>query len=208
MIAIVPPTTQVGHPIPRPASAAPGSTAWSHSVLTAPSEHAQPANVTVYRIRISENGLPPNTTWRATVEGITKHTNASLNTFFVPNGTYAFSVGGISGYSISPQFGNVSVRGANVSVGVVFSTGGPDKPLIGGLSLLDLIGIGLLVAIVVGALAFFFVHRRRSPPPPPPPEWTPPGEQPPAPSDPAPDAPAPTVAGAPPAPEAAPEVEP
>jgi hypothetical protein len=126
-------------------------------------------NGTTWRIRVTESGLPAGTTWRATVNGTTKHTTASLNTFQVPNGTYAWSITNVSGYTVNPQFGNVTVSNANTTVSVTFTAIATDG---GGLLAkwwwVALVGLVILVILIVAVVRW---RRHKTPPAA---EWTPP----------------------------------
>ena len=98
-------------------SPAPTSSTWSNSVnLTTPS--ASPTN---YSVTFTESGLASGTSWSVTVGGATKSATSAAIAFSEANGTYAFSVGTVSGYTANPSSGSVTVRGAAASASVAFS---------------------------------------------------------------------------------------
>jgi hypothetical protein len=167
----------------------------SYAGHSAPAAHETQlqANSTIWRVRVIENGLAPGTKWQATVNGTTKHTTAALNTFFVINGTYDWSVTGVGGYSLAPQSGMVTVLNANLTVTVTFTpTDGP-----GAAGLLSKWWWAILGAVVVLiVLVLLAVRLRRGKPAAA--EWTPPAD-----SAPPTDA-APAAEGAPPPPDASP----
>ena len=76
---------------------------------------------TTYAVTFSESGLPSGTSWSVTLNGSTKSGTGSL-VFTEPNGSYAFSVGAIAGYTASPSSGSLTVNGAAVSKSVTFAT--------------------------------------------------------------------------------------
>ncbi|MGC8580167.1 MAG: hypothetical protein ACP5MB_08930, partial [bacterium] len=74
----------------------------------------------VYSITFTESGLPLKTQWSVTLNGSTKSSNASYIIFDVPAGSYVYSVGTVSGYSVSPSSGTLTVR-SNSSQEITFS---------------------------------------------------------------------------------------
>ncbi len=74
----------------------------------------------LYQVAFTESGLPIGAQWSAPLNGTTKSSNASTITFEVPAGTYAFSVGPVSGYSVLPSSGTLTVS-SNISQEITFS---------------------------------------------------------------------------------------
>ena len=73
-----------------------------------------------YFVTFSEAGLPAGTLWSVTLGGSTESaTNASMS-FDELNGTYAYTVGAVAGYSSTPSSGNVTVAGSSPTVRVTF----------------------------------------------------------------------------------------
>ena len=64
----------------------------------------------VYWVVFNESGLPSGTIWSVTLNGTTRSSTGNIS-FTVPNGTYSYSIGSVSRYSI------VSVLGYNESSG-------------------------------------------------------------------------------------------
>ena len=75
----------------------------------------------LYGITFTETGLKAGTSWTVTINGYTQTSTTSSMTFYEPNGTYAFVVGTVSGYTASPAIGAVIVHGANVAVSITWS---------------------------------------------------------------------------------------
>ncbi|MGC2288514.1 MAG: hypothetical protein WA688_01475 [Thermoplasmata archaeon] len=71
-----------------------------------------------YTVTFTETGLPTGTSWSVTTNGMTKSSMTSQITFSELNGTYAYTVGSVSGCERSPASGTVTVNGAGVSVSV------------------------------------------------------------------------------------------
>jgi YVTN family beta-propeller protein len=76
--------------------------------------------VPTYNATFVETGLPLATNWGLSLNGTPRSSNTSAINFTVPNGTYAFAVGQILGFQVSPSQGNVSVAGSNVSQALTF----------------------------------------------------------------------------------------
>ncbi len=120
-----------------------------------------------YAVTFTESGLSGGTSWSVTLGGSTLSSNSDTIRFDVPNGSYAFSVVGVSGFSASPSSGQVGVSGGNASQGVAFTSvpslwerGLTSPPVAYGL---------LAAAVILGILAVvgFSMWRRakRGPPP-------------------------------------------
>ncbi len=116
-----------------------------------------------YSVAIAEGGLPAGTTWSVTLGGTTVTTNQTTATFIVPNGTYTYAVGNVTGYTISSgHSGTVVVRGAGSIQTVGFAKTPPPPPAAVGLFGLSqgasyaLLGGLVVVAIIVGVLAGYF----------------------------------------------------
>ena len=74
---------------------------------------------TTYNITIKENGLPINTTWQFTFNGVSKTLTNTSYTFNVKNGTYDLSVTSISGYNLN--YPSTVTVNSNETVNVDFS---------------------------------------------------------------------------------------
>ena len=77
---------------------------------------------TTYAVTFSESGLSSGTSWSVTLNGQTMSSTTSTITFSEPNGTYAYTVGAVSGYTASPSSGSVTVNGGTQSVSIVFTS--------------------------------------------------------------------------------------
>ncbi|MFP3257246.1 MAG: DUF2341 domain-containing protein [Candidatus Nanopusillus acidilobi] len=67
-----------------------------------------------YTITFTENGLPSGTLWSVTLNNITKTSTNATITFNEPNGTYTYSIKGISGYRANAYSGTINVNGNSV----------------------------------------------------------------------------------------------
>ena len=76
---------------------------------------------TTYSVTFSETGLPLGTSWAVTLNGGTTSSSTSTIVFTEVNGTYAYSVGAVSGYSGSPSTGWLTVSGAGASQAITFT---------------------------------------------------------------------------------------
>ncbi|MGC8630794.1 MAG: DUF7619 domain-containing protein, partial [Thermoplasmata archaeon] len=75
-----------------------------------------------YTITFIESGLSSGTTWYVTLNGITKSSSNNTITFNEPNGTYSYTVGSINGYNVYPSSGTITVKGANLTITIKFTT--------------------------------------------------------------------------------------
>jgi hypothetical protein len=117
-------------------SALPSPSAGTHLPVSSPSAplaagqpHAaaasQPA-VTIWRLKVSEVGLPSGTVFYASCNGTTKHSTAGattgLITFQVPNGNYTWSIINVTGFTATPLSGSVQIQNNNVTVVVTYTS--------------------------------------------------------------------------------------
>ncbi len=112
-----------------------------------------------YSVEFAEKGLPGGKHWNVTVNSVTyKGTGEDINVSLA-NGTYSYSVGNVSGYSISNGTGNIVVSGGSAHVSVQFTA---EKSNTGGapLSTTDYIVIGVVIAAAAGGAAVLLMRRR------------------------------------------------
>ncbi len=77
---------------------------------------------TFHTVTFTETGLPVGTTWSVTFNGVPQSgTGTSIVFTGIANGTYTYSIGTVSGYTVSPSSGMVTVNGANVNQGIAFT---------------------------------------------------------------------------------------
>jgi YVTN family beta-propeller protein len=125
-----------------------------------------PTPHTNYSVTFTETGLPSGTNWSLTLNGSVRSSTTSTITFPEVNGSYAYSVGAISGYTASPSSGNLQVSGQSVTRSITFtgpSTGGKSNPTTGFLGLPGYDGyliLGLVAALVVVALVMVFRRKK------------------------------------------------
>ena len=74
-----------------------------------------------YTVTFTETGLPSGTSWSVTFNGTTESSSTNTITFSVPNGTYSYTIGSVSGYTASPSSGSITVNGANVNQAITFT---------------------------------------------------------------------------------------
>ncbi len=74
-----------------------------------------------YPITFTETGLLTGTGWTVTLSGAPGSSTSTTITFTEPNGSYAFVVGNVSGYSASPASGSLTVNGTAVSRTIAFT---------------------------------------------------------------------------------------
>ncbi len=74
-----------------------------------------------YGITFIEKGLSNGVSWSVTLNGTTEFSTSDSITFQEPNGTYDFSIGNITRYTVLTQYGAVTVNGTSVSESVIFT---------------------------------------------------------------------------------------
>jgi len=77
--------------------------------------------VITYTITFRETGLAFSTLWSVTLNGNTESSTSSLITFTIPKGTYSFTIGSVTGYTVSPSSGSLTVNGSNVNEAITFT---------------------------------------------------------------------------------------
>ena len=76
----------------------------------------------VYSLKFLETGLPSSTLWSVDVNGTSQYSTSSVISFSVSNGTYYYNIPQITGYTVSPQNGRVTVSGSNLSEVISFTS--------------------------------------------------------------------------------------
>ncbi|MCL5437557.1 MAG: PEGA domain-containing protein, partial [Candidatus Thermoplasmatota archaeon] len=74
-----------------------------------------------FSVTLTEYGLPSGTSWSVTLNGKTASYSTASAVFVLQNGTYTFTIGNVSGYSVSPSTLIMTVDGASVSKSISFS---------------------------------------------------------------------------------------
>ncbi|HUI38240.1 MAG TPA: YncE family protein, partial [Thermoplasmata archaeon] len=72
-----------------------------------------------FPVSFAETGLASGTNWSVTLNGTPGWTTGGRIVFYEPNGTYPYSVGSVSGYTV-PSNGNVTVAGLPVRLVIAF----------------------------------------------------------------------------------------
>lgn len=77
-------------------------------------------SIYTYPVTFTESGLHAGTSWSVVVNGVTTSGTTTSLTANVPNGTFAYTVTAVAGYTVSPASGTLTVNGAAVGVSVTF----------------------------------------------------------------------------------------
>jgi YVTN family beta-propeller protein len=76
-----------------------------------------------YPVTFQESGLPNGTAWSGSVGSwVFLNQTVPTATLGLPNGTYAFTIGNVSGFSASPSSGSLTVDGASVTENITFTS--------------------------------------------------------------------------------------
>lgn len=113
-----------------------------------------------YPVTFTESGLPAKTPWSVTFAGVTQRTATGSTTFSVPNGSYAFSVPGVGGYSASPSSGSAVESGSPDGIALTFSHSSGAFPVSGWM----LFSLLLLAIVVLEAVLLAVRGRKRTAP--------------------------------------------
>ncbi|HYK93666.1 MAG TPA: hypothetical protein VEY07_06455, partial [Thermoplasmata archaeon] len=82
-----------------------------------------------YVLSFNETRLPLGTDWTAVLNGTYNHSVSPSNSFRVPNGSYAYSIGQAGQFVPQPSSGHVNVSGAAVSIPITFTLP-PEYPVV------------------------------------------------------------------------------
>jgi hypothetical protein len=116
-----------------------------------------------YTITFEEKGLPPGTGWSVEAAGNLWGSSGSSFDLTEPNGTYAFAVDPVTGYTSSVTNGSVTLAGQSRLVVITFTPVGTSAANgLFGLSDLDwAVLLGITAAVLVGIGVVFTWRRRR-----------------------------------------------
>ena len=121
----------------------------------------------LYTVAFTESGLPSGTSWSVTLNGTMETLTTNTITFSLPNGTYSYTIGKISGYNISKSSGSLTINGKNATQSITFSTIPSTTPPPkkssppSGISSYELYGIvGGVILVAAIASAFAFTRKR------------------------------------------------
>ena len=110
-----------------------------------------------YTVKFVESGLPEGTKWFVNLNGKNENSTGNNITFNENNGTYAFNITPIAGFTTLPKNGSVSVKGQAFSIMVYFEHNSPTNSS-------DFDEILLITSLVAGsiiiALVIFFSKKR------------------------------------------------
>jgi hypothetical protein len=99
----------------------------AYVVVNAPlAETANFSTATTYPLTVTESGLGPGLTWRASVNGVTLNSTSTSIVFYEPNGSYSYSVSSLVNESATLRYlaptpdGSLRVDGQSASAKVVY----------------------------------------------------------------------------------------
>gem|GEM_PF-2241974 len=107
-------------PVPNEAAVKPSgsvSLTASGATVTVSFEHA-------YLVTFTESGLPPGTPWQVTLRTVPLSSMTNAITFWAPNGTFAYIIGAVSGYTSTGSPSSVVVKHATAAISVTFTVHG------------------------------------------------------------------------------------
>ncbi len=111
-----------------------------------------------YSVDFKGKGLPGTVQWSVTLSGLESTSSNGTVTFSLVNGTYSFTVNSVSGYTIRPSAGTISVSGSSITESIDFVPSSGNPALNSYLAAAILIAVALIAATVA---VFVIVPRRR-----------------------------------------------
>lgn len=114
-----------------------------------------------YTVSFEEVGLAPGTSWSVTAGGVHEKSTGTFIYFEEGNGTGSYLVSNVTGYTVSPSSGVITVSGSSVTVVINF---GSTNPLIGisGIATSQAF-LEILVLILSVALVYSVMEGKRRP---------------------------------------------
>ena len=116
-----------------------------------------------YTVKFTESGLPSGTSWYVNLSnGMDSGAITGLSySFSLTNGTYSYTIENVSGYTVSPSSGSLTVSGGNATKTITFTvTSTPSKP--SSISSTDLYGIiGAVGAVAIIGTVLAIMRKRR-----------------------------------------------
>jgi YVTN family beta-propeller protein len=123
-------------------------------------------SVTSFPVTFTESGLPSGTSWSVAFRGASASGTENLVFWGVPNGTFAFMIGSVSGYTANRTTGEVQVRGAAASLPITFAPAGPSMSTTSpatflGLPAMEGYGVlgGAIIAILIVVMVVIMLRR-------------------------------------------------
>jgi YVTN family beta-propeller protein len=105
-----------------------------------------------YEVTFIEAGLPSETPWSVTFNDVPESGKGDLPFIGIENGTYAYTIGSVLGYTATPSGGSLHVAGpTNESVDFTSSSSVPAPATFLGLPAMD--GYGVLGGVIIAILA-------------------------------------------------------
>jgi hypothetical protein len=129
---------------------------------------------TNYSVMFSETGLPTGTSWSVTFGTTSRPSTTGSIGFSVWNGTYAYAVGSVAGYTATPTGGSSVVNGGPLSYTIRFNATSSSSGS-SGFSWSSNWWWILLVLVVLALVLYVLIWRRRRRVLPPSPPAVPPG---------------------------------
>ncbi len=116
----------------------------------------------VYPVTFTERGLPGGTAWQVLVDGQTLQSATSSLLFDESNGSYAYSVGSVPGYSANSTSGRITVNGAARAITLDFSreTGTSTASAPAGIPVWEWVALGGAVAALAAVGTVLAVRAR------------------------------------------------
>ncbi|WP_161939681.1 thermopsin [Picrophilus oshimae] len=106
-----------------------------------------------YTVTFTETGLPSGTAWYVILNNINESSNTNTIIFSIQNGTYAYKIGNIPGYSVSS--GSIVVNGNNISKTITYT-----KNAVSGINIGEYIIAGIIIIAVIGAIIVLIRKRK------------------------------------------------
>ena len=124
-----------------------------------------------FTLQFSESGLAGGTTWSVTVDSVAHTGSGTSISIAVANGSYSFSIGTVSGYTVNVSSGTLHIAGASKTFDVAFtptsspppSPNSPNPPI----SATEWTILIVVLVVAVLAVGAWLVRQRKKEPNPP-----------------------------------------
>jgi thermopsin len=117
-----------------------------------------------YNVTFVETGLPANTTWSVTVNGVTQKSTGSKIVFSEVNGKYNYNVSKVANYVVSPANGSFVVNGSAISITITYThiTSSSSSTSNNNDLIYAIVGIVVLIIVIIVVVILYKMGKKSS----------------------------------------------
>lgn len=118
-----------------------------------------------YNVTFVEKGLPANTTWSVTLNGVTQKSTSTKIVFSMLNGKYNYTVSQIANYTVSPSSGSVVVNGSAVSISITYThiSSSSSSTSSNNDIIYAIVGVIVLIIVIIVAVMLYKMGKKSTP---------------------------------------------